>query len=605
MAVTFDVPVLVIDDQIGTPGCDRDAFLDAVSGEFPLGEATSTGVVFHFASGLGPDGRPSLEAVVDAIRAGWPFAHGGRWALILLDVRFGREEEFGFDALTQVRERRDLGSDLPIVMLTSEDAAKRNRAGELRADGFLPKLDAEGRPVLSAATVRDRLLRCGLQEDDRGDGVRLIGRSLPFLKMLREARRAALFGQERLLYGETGVGKTVLAAYIHHHSGRSGRFEHIYADSVNPEQIKIQLFGAWKGSWTGQLDLSVPGHIEQAHGGTFFLDEVANLSTELQESLLQFRQKDVEERRRIRRHGIFPAGTKHEPEARKSVVPSRENLLPDGTILVDVLFFTGTNVDLQDKEKRAASGFREDLLHALGTRLYCPNLNERREDVREIFREVLRRKVRALRSGAGPPDIETDESVYQLLESRDWSTHGNLRDVDRIAAYAASSLIDFDRLYLHHLPEDVLGGSKVAPPSTIGENGALPPDRPGREWAIAEVRSLRRQAELLERAAQDSRTTNHASGEPEDYQPSVAIHRLTGVKITPLNAKRLIKEILGSILEPTQLRQQLLDGAGLGDAQAWVRSRPLLLALYDYARGDISAEAISERAQSLTRTAGR
>src|ERR1035437_8262566 len=163
--------ILVIDDEIGTPDSpERTAFLRAV-GYFPSkgGKKPVEDYPYTFDCHTGPSeaGVNSVEAVKDAVLRCWPSPDGMRWALVLLDVRFGKDEKFGFSLLRALREDSRFGHDLPIVMLTSEDEAKRVRADELRANGFLPKADTAGNPQWSRRELEQRVLKYGLIPDDR------------------------------------------------------------------------------------------------------------------------------------------------------------------------------------------------------------------------------------------------------------------------------------------------------------------------------------------------------------------------------------------------------------------------------------------------------
>jgi DNA-binding NtrC family response regulator len=610
--------IFVIDDEIGTPDSpERTAFLRAV-GFYPStgGKKQVEGYPysFDFHTGQSDAGVNSVEAVKDAVLRRWPSSDGKRWTLVLLDVRFGRDEKFGFTLLRALRDDSRFGKDLPIVMLTSEGKGKKDEASKLEATGFFPKADESGKAVWSEEGLRQRVLKFGLIPDDRDESLlagtnttRLLGRSLGLLKVLRDARKYALdLGGNRVLYGETGTGKTELAGYIHCHTGRSGRYVHWFADPANKELMKAELFGWWKKAFHG-ADSSQAGKVEEAHAGTFFLDEVANLPGDIQMALLQFRKQDAEGQRILSRMGKFPRGKQDEQEARQSVVPDN-GLLTDHRIRVDVLLLTGTNERLEEAATRERKGFRDDLHRALGTPLECPKLNERREDIPELFQTFVGRALK--KPGKPAQDFEIEAAVIDLLRQRDWSQRGNVADLERIAQYAAQQLGDFDVIRIPSLPPDVLQESQRTK-SAVGGDGDVeangvtavvaPKQTPTSyegssahgSLTRAELEHLRRRAQLLEEAAEASRKENQATGTKGRCQPTAAVTRLMGNKVTGVDAKRIIQtNILGPILNP---KKKMVNAYGKKELEAvreWVESRPVLMSLYRYAIGEISADEI-------------
>lgn len=612
--------ILVIDDEIGIPDSpERTAFLRAV-GYFP-----STGgkepvknypYEFEFHSGRNEAVANSVEAVKNTVLAGWPFEDKRRWSLVLLDVRFGADAGFGFTLLRALRDDPRFDSDLPIVMLTSEGSGKNERADKLRANGFFPKADEDGKPVWSEKGLHQRVLRFGLIPDDRDAAlldatktVRLLGRSLPMLKMLREARRCGLDIGNRILYGETGSGKTELAGYIHCFTGREGPYRHWIADAPNPQLMKTKLFGWWKNAFS-DAKISEPGEIEKAHGGTFFLDEISNLPPEIQTTFLGVRKQDEQGRRIIEREGKFPLGTDDQRQARQSVVEGAE-LLSDFRIRTDVYLISGTKDNLEDPLVREKKGFRDDLHNALGSPLRCLSLNERSEDIPELFTAFVRAELN--RPGSPQREFVIEQDVFDLLGGRNWSQRGNIRDLERIAQYAAQQLGDFRTIHPDRLPPDVLNDAKStylkaaaavekaeATPAPIPTGPEAVASQPSIEkvssaagsLAQAELQHLRLRAGLLEDAAEATRKEDPSTGIKGKYQPTAAVARLMGNKVTPTNAKRIIKDILGAILDTPLYMVEAYGEKQLSDVRAWISSRPVLMSFYRYAKGDIEADKI-------------
>lgn len=379
-----DINILVIDDQYGSSEDLSNDFLEKVgaitSGNEPI-EGYPYNFIFH--SGQDENKRNSIKAVEEKIKEHWPAADESRWALVLLDARFDQpgaenDENFGFELLNHLRQVV-FYKDLPIVMLTSEDEIKKKRANKAAADDYLPK------NTLSRQTLEQCVIRNGLIPDIRTGQYRLVGHSLLLLKTLREARSYALDQRgSRIIFGETGSGKTELARYIHDYSSRTGQFRPWTVEKTGDITItKDKLFGHWKGAHS-ESKSSQAGEIEYAHEGTFLLDEVAYLSQEAQQLIIEVRRRDANGLRTLSRLGNFPSNSRDAAEARRSVVGI---LQPDEKIKVDILFLSATNQDLKNEKIRESFGFRTDLLNELGidNPFYFPNLNERLDDIPYIF----------------------------------------------------------------------------------------------------------------------------------------------------------------------------------------------------------------------------
>ena len=228
----------------------------------------------------------------------------------------------------------------------------------------------------------------------------------PYLgALLSLVERAAATDLPVLVVGETGTGKDVVAEHLHLLSRRAeGPLVRIHPASLGESVFESELFGHEQGAFTG-AQRAKPGLLETAHGGTVFLDEIAEIQPSAQAKLLR-----VLEDRRVQRVG--------------SLSPRR----------VDVRFVAATHRDL-----RAAVGrgqFREDLYQRLrGIEIRLPPLRERRADVVPLAEAFLARVARGVRLG--------DRARAALLAH---PFPGNVRElrlaVERAAALTLSDTID-------------------------------------------------------------------------------------------------------------------------------------------------------------------
>lgn len=227
--------------------------------------------------------------------------------------------------------------------------------------------------------------------------------------VLSAAKRAAVTEAGVLITGESGVGKEVLARYIHDASARSARqFVPFNCATVPKDMIDSQLFGYRRGAFTGAVD-SFPGIIRGAESGTLFLDEVGELPLDIQPKLLRF--LDAQE--------IHALG---------EIQPRR----------VDVRVIAATNRSL---EQLAAKGqFRGDLYYRLNIiGLHIPPLRERREDIPPLVEHFLAQAQRRLHRSR----IRLSPATLARLTWCEWP--GNVRqlssEVFRLVAGADSGQV--------------------------------------------------------------------------------------------------------------------------------------------------------------------
>jgi DNA-binding NtrC family response regulator len=222
----------------------------------------------------------------------------------------------------------------------------------------------------------------------------IVGISKPIAHIKETAKRIAPTDITVLITGASGTGKELFARAIHHHSNRrSGPFVAIDCSAIPEALLESELFGHMKGSFTSAIRTS-PGLLEEADGGTVFLDEVSNMPASIQVKLLRFLQDSV-----IRRIGSS--------SSRK----------------VDVRIIAATNRDLGTMVSEGL--FREDLYYRLNViPLRLPTLVERAEDT-EILTDYFIRKIAGEMNK--PPAAISREAVDKLLGHR-WP--GNVRELE-------------------------------------------------------------------------------------------------------------------------------------------------------------------------------
>ena len=222
-----------------------------------------------------------------------------------------------------------------------------------------------------------------------------------------------------LIIGDSGTGKEYIAHSIHVQSKRKDKpFIAVDCGAIPKELASSEFFGHLKGSFTGAVT-DKTGHFEAANGGTIFLDEVGNLSYEVQIQLL----------RALQEHKVKPIGSNNE-------------------IKVDIRVIAATNEDLSEAVKKG--DFREDLYHRLNEfSIQAPRLSERKHDIMIFANHFL---------AAANDDLEKNvlgfsKEVSDLFMTYDWP--GNLREMKNTIKRAVL-LTKSDLVSLDVLPQEML-----------------------------------------------------------------------------------------------------------------------------------------------------
>ena len=333
-------------------------------------------------------------------------ASDGQQALELIDHQdpqmvFLDIEMPGMKGLEVLREIRKREKDFPVVMITAYGSI--DLAVEAMKEGaydFIPKPFKANHIalVVEKAMERQRLRReKEVLSEEVDKRYRLVaGNSTKLNAAIGAAKKAAASKSTILLLGESGTGKELFARAIHNWSERKDRpFIAINCVGLSKELLESELFGYEKGAFTGASQLK-RGKIEIANGGTVFLDEVGDISEELQAKLLRFLQE-----REFERVG----GTQ--------------------LIRVDVRIIAATNRNLDAAVKEGR--FREDLFYRINVvPIVLPPLRGRKEDVPSLAQFFMQRF--SIESKKSFTDIS--QEALEALHAYDWP--GNVRELANV-----------------------------------------------------------------------------------------------------------------------------------------------------------------------------
>jgi two-component system nitrogen regulation response regulator NtrX len=353
--------------------------------------------------------------------------------LIFLDIWLQGSKLDGLQLLEQIKREHP---EVPVVMISGHGNIETAVAAIKRgAYDFIEKPFKADRLILVAnrALETSRLKRevRELKQHAPSSGT-LVGRS-PCMNQLRQTiDRAAKANSRIMIVGPSGGGKELAARTLHAMSSRAdGPFVVINAAAITPERMEVELFGVeLSDGETGRK----PGALEEAHGGTLFIDEIADMPRETQNRILRVLVDQTFQR---------AGGTTK--------------------VSVDVRIVSSTARNL---EAEIAEGkFREDLFHRLSVvPIRVPPLSERREDIPDLVEYFMDQ----ISASTGLPKRRIGEDAMAVLQSHVWP--GNVRqlrnNVERVMILAGG---DPDAaITADMLPQDV--GSMI-PAMPTGNNG--------------------------------------------------------------------------------------------------------------------------------------
>ncbi len=366
---------------------------------------------------------------------------GETFDLVLTDLKMGTRD--GMDVLRYVKQESPLTEVMVMTAYgTIESAVEAMRIGAydyiqkpfteeellVKVQRAVEKRQLAGEMVAMAAEFRERY---------RFDNI--IGRSAAIRDVLGRIVRIAPTDTTVLITGESGTGKELVARAIHANSARADKpFVPVNCAAITETLLESELFGHVRGAFTGAVSAR-KGLFEEANGGTFFFDEIAETPPSFQAKLLRAIQEGE-----IRRLG------------------------DNKPVHVDVRIVAATNVDLQ--EAIAEKRFRQDLFYRLAVaRFVLPPLRERREDVPLLVEHFLQKFSKKMRR-----TVRLAEGAMDYLVRYDYP--GNIRELENMVeqgvALAMNGQIELD---------------DIVPPEARSREGATMGGLPGAHETLQDV----------------------------------------------------------------------------------------------------------------------
>ncbi len=337
-------------------------------------------------------------------KAGLQAVESSAFDIVLTDIRMPGVT--GIEILEAVRDR---DSEIPVILMTAQASLQSAIAAVNQgAYHYIQKPFANDELVAICRRAAEyRMLRSEnatlkkeIKRRDRSKSVRPIGASRAFKEVMNLAEQVAPTDSTVLILGESGTGKEVIARYIHELSERANApFFSINCGALPEGLLESELFGHVKGSFTGAVK-DKEGMFTAAAGGTFFLDEVGEMTPATQIKLLRVLQE----------REVLPVG---------ETVP----------LSVDVRIVAATNRNLEDDIKQGR--FRSDLYYRLNVISFnLPPLRDRREDIRLLVDAFLERF--ATKRGEEPKKLAAE--ALDAIMVYDWP--GNVRELENALEHA-------------------------------------------------------------------------------------------------------------------------------------------------------------------------
>jgi two-component system nitrogen regulation response regulator NtrX len=331
--------------------------------------------------------------------------------VVLCDIKMPK-----MDGIEFLDKAREANPDVPVIMIsghgTIETAVEAVKKG---AYDYIAKPPDLNRLLI---TIRNAMDKTNLVAETKvlkrkvSKVEEMIGESGPIARIKETIEKVAPTDARILITGENGVGKELVARWVHEKSNRvSGPLIEVNCAAIPSELIESELFGHEKGSFTSAVKQRI-GKFEQAHGGTLFLDEIGDMSLSAQAKVLRALQEG-----KITRVG------------------------GDKDISVDVRVIAATNKDLlQEVDEK---NFRLDLYHRLSVIIiHVPSLNDRRDDIPLLVDKFLG----DICADYGIVKKAVEENALEALKQHNWT--GNIRElrnvVERLIILSGKTILEED-----------------------------------------------------------------------------------------------------------------------------------------------------------------
>ena len=349
--------------------------------------------------------------------------------LIITDLKLP-----GIDGIEFLKKVKSIDRTIPVIVVTAFGSVEKAvQAVKLGAFDFLKKPfsvdEIEVRIDKALATrlltIRNKELSLEneyLREEFSYSFSEIIGKSLLMKQVFERIKKVSRANSPVLLLGESGTGKELVARAIHINSPRKNKpFVRVNCAALAQGVLESELFGHEKGAFSGAIN-SKPGRFEIAGEGSIFLDEIGDISADVQVKLLRILQEKEFER---------VGGTK--------------------TIKMKARVITATNRNLVEQVRQ--NKFREDLFYRLNVvPIVLPPLRERKEDIPLLVERFL--KIYSLETKKHITKIHSE--AMNVLLNYDWP--GNIRELENIIERAIV-LTNNDVLTIDDFPENILTGS--------------------------------------------------------------------------------------------------------------------------------------------------